>query len=240
MGSTPAFGAVAPADPEAPRARHLLAAAGMTPGVWLGIVGFALIVAASLLPWYTISAQVPPAYPQMTTIIQFDGISGLYVHPDLRTGLGLGVPSVGFPIAVIFVISALFKIRKIIRSSTRKMRAATLARSSIMIAIPLVATFIAISMLPSFLPASAPTQAHALARAVSAQPLGGSTSFEFPGVGTPLQGTLQWGFGPALWVMIGAAVLMNLASKLEMRAYRKAAHALEMEQAERLETAPPR
>ena len=62
---------------------------------------------------------------------------------------------------------------------------------------------------------------------IGAQPFGGTQSFAFsvkvtelaPPITVP--GALFWGFGPALWVMIGAAVLLNLGSRLEMYAFKK-------------------
>ena len=76
--------------------------------------------------------------------------------------------------------------------------------------------------------------------AISSQPFGGSQQFEFPDPGNPLAtttGTLQWGFGPALYLMVVAAVLMNLGSKLEMRVYRRVTHELELEAADERESA---
>ncbi len=222
-------------------ARQWLQAAGMTPGVWVGIAGYALMVAASLLPWYNVSARVPGIEPyvhthdfdNMTTIIQFDGINGLFVHPLLKEALGLGVPAVGFPFAVLFLISALLKIRKIVRSNQHKLRAATLTRSSFLILIPLAVTLIAIMTLPNYVPASAPVEAQNLAHAVAAQPFGGSSDFSFqvPLAGTQ-QGTLEWGFGPAIYVMIAAALLMNVGSQLEMRLYRRFTKEFSVKQAE--------
>jgi hypothetical protein len=219
----------------------VLKAAGMTPGVWLGLSGYVLLVVASLLPWYNISAQIPGVYDGVTTIIQFDGINGLFVHPDLKAAVGFGVPSVGFPIAIFFILSAVLKIRKIIRSNEHKMRAATLVRSSIAILVPFVVTLAAILAIPSAIPSSAPAQAQSLAHAVAAQPFGGSAAFDFPNATDPTtqnHGNLYWGFGPALFLMIVSAVLMNLGSQLEMRSYRKAMHELEMEGAETREQSP--
>jgi hypothetical protein len=216
-------------------ARQWLKAAGMTPGVWVGIAGYILMVAASLLPWYNVSARVPSVqgFADMTSIIQFDGVNGLYVHPLLKEGLGLGVPAIGFPFAILFLFSALMKIRKIIRSNQHKMRAATLTRSSFLILIPLIITLAAIMTLPNFVPSSAPVEAQNLAHAVAAQPFGGSSHFTFDAPQTGLEGgDLQWGFGPAIYVMIAAALLMNVGSQLEMRVYRRLTKEVAVEAAE--------
>lgn len=238
--------AVADEPPGNPSFLAMLRAGGLTPGVWLGIAGYVLLVAASLLPWYNVSAQLPGlpapnAFQDMTTIIQFDGLNGLFVHEQLKSALGFGVPSIGFPFAIFFFISAILKIRKIIRSNQHKMRAATLVRSSIAILVPFAVTLAAIYTIPSYLPASAPAQAQILAHAISSQPFGGSQQFDFPDPANPVAtttGTLQWGFGPALYLMIVAAVLMNLGSQLEMRVYRRVTHELEVEAAEERESAP--
>lgn len=215
--------------------RGFLFAIPATPGVWMGIVGLALFVVASALPWYVISAKFPFAgYPDYTTIIQFDGISGLYVDPELKSNLGLSPPSVAFPVAIVFAVTAFFKIRKLIRTTQHKMRAGTLFRSSLTILIPLTITLAAITQIPSIIPADAPQQVKDLGHSIAAQPFGGEDNFTFePAPGFPQSGQLRWGFGPALWVMILAAVVMNLGSRLEMRAYRKAARQLVIEQAGR-------
>ena len=245
MGATRASCAVAEETSGDPSFKSLLVAAGMTPGVWLGIGGYVLLVVASLLPWYNVSANIPnvPPYDQgMTTLIQFDGVNGLYVDQNLKAAVGFGVPAVGFPVGILFLISAVFKIRKIIRSNEHKMRAATLTRSSIAILVPLAVTLAAIYSIPSFLPSSAPVQAQALAHAISDQPFGGSAPFSFPhptlaDPSATSVGTLQWGFGPALLLMVIAAVLMNVGSQLEMRVYREATHQLELQAAAEREAA---
>jgi hypothetical protein len=232
MGAPRASRPVAERDASDPTFRAVLQAAGMTPGVWLGIGGYVLFVLASFLPWYSVSGQIPgvPPYDQRTTIIQFDGLNGLYVHDDLKAALGFGVPAVGFPIAVFFVLGAIMKIRKIIRSNEHKMRAATLTRSSIAILLPFALTMVAIFALPAIIPSAAPAQAQDLARAIAAQPFGGSAQFSFPNPlipGASNTGTLWWGFGPALWLMVVAAFTMNLGSQLEMRVYRRVIRELE-------------
>ena len=228
-----------------PSFRAVLQAAGMTPGVWMGIGGYVLFVVASFLPWYFVSAQIPgvPPYENPTVIIQFDGLNGLFVHQDLRTALGFGVPAVGFPIAIFFMISGILKIRKIIRSNQHKMRAATLTRSSFAILIPFGLTLVAIYTIPMFVPDTAPNQAQFLAQAIAERPFGGAQQFNFPDPANPAAtrtGTLQWGFGPALFLMLAAAFIMNFGSQLEMRIYRRITKELELQaQAERAAHAKP-
>jgi hypothetical protein len=243
MGQTRASRAVADAGSDKASVKAVLQAAGMTPGVWLGLGGYVLLVIASLLPWYNISAQIQgvSGFETMTTIVQFDGINGLYVHPNLKSAVGFGVPTVGFPIAIFFILSAILKIRKIIRSNEHKMRAATLVRSSIAILVPFAVTLVALMAIPAALPSSSPPEAQALAHAIAAQPFGGTQPFTFPNLVDPTvtnSGTLQWGFGPALYLMVVSAVLMNVGSQMEMRSYRKAMLQVELEGAERREQSP--
>jgi hypothetical protein len=94
--------------------------------------------------------------------------------------------------------------------------------------------------LPNFIPASSPAQAHQLAEAIAANPFGGSSSFTFQDPVIPGRthtGTLSWGFGPALFLMVVAAVMMNLGSQLEMRVYRQAIRELEAQAARERERA---
>lgn len=195
-----------------------------SPGLWLGIGGMVMFLVAAFLPWYTISAKFPSAgFNDWTVIIQFDGLNGLFVHGDLKTRLGLGVPAVGFPLIILFVVSFFFKIRKLVRSTSHKARSASLFRGSINILIPVILTIIVISQFALFIPGDAPPEIKDLGQAIAGQPFGGERNFTLTDdVGLQHQGSLRWGFGPALWVMIAAAALMNLGSQLEKRIARKA------------------
>lgn len=195
--------------------------------MWLGFAGLALIIIASALPWYTVSARFPTAgYNEFTPVVQFDGLNGLFVHPELKANLGLAPPAVGFPVAVLFIISAALKVRKILRSATTKMRSGTLVRGSLLVLIPFVATVIVVSQATLFVPADAPTQARDVAQTISSQPLGGTSQVTLEAPTSALhQGELRWGFGPAVYLMVASVVILNLSSRLEIRSahstYRK-------------------
>jgi hypothetical protein len=201
-----------------------------SPGLWFGIIGMAMFLLSALLPWYTISAKYPsvPEFREWTVIIQFDGINGLFVHPQLKEKLGLGVPSVGFPLIIFFAISFYFKLRKLIRSTSHKARSASLFRGSINILIPVILTIVIISQFALFIPGDAPPEAKDLGQAIAGQPFGGERNFTFTdSLGFQHQGSLRWGFGPALWIMVAAAVLMNVGSQMEKRVARKALRELQ-------------
>jgi hypothetical protein len=175
------------------------------------------------LPWYTITALFPSAgYDAWTVIIQFDGLNGLYVDPQVKSRIGLGVSPIGFPIVILFVISAFRKIRKLIRSTTHKARSASLLRGSLNILIPVGITLGIITQFASFIPDDAPPEIKALGQAIASQPFGGQQEFTLRDeLGLEHSGSLGWGFGPALWVMVAAAVIMNVGSQWEKRAARK-------------------
>jgi len=225
----PATGDEPPAGAEGgPPWYRLLFSIPPTPGMWLGLAGLVLIVLASALPWYTVSARFETAgYPDMTPILQFDGINGLFVHPDLKANLGLTPPAVGFPVALLFVVSSFLKVRKLVRSASHKMRAGTLVRGSLVVLLPLAATVLAVGLGALLVPADAPTEVHDLVGTVSGQPLGGAAQFTLDTPSAPAQpGSLEWGFGPALWVMAAAALIMNVGSRMEVHSARRAQRAL--------------
>lgn len=213
--------------------RQILKAIARSPGVLLGSAGYLLFLIATFLPWYFVSVLAPGTpFGSETTVLQFDGINGLYVHPNLQAVLGFSAPSVGFPVGLVFLFSVPFKIRKLMRSSTKKLRAATLFRSSLLTIVPAIATIALIVLLPSFIPAGAPTVVHQMAGQISSHPVAGSAPIVFP-AGVPVAAQMHWGFGSALFLMIVASVLMNLGSQFERRAHRRAHQGPIIEQAQR-------
>lgn len=210
-----------------------------TPGFWVGMGGLVLVAVGSALPWYSVQGRFPGAgYPELTTIVGFDGLNGLFVHPQLEANLGLSPPPVGFPVTALFILSAFLKFRKLVRSTTHRMRGATMVRGSLMVVVPILVTLVVVTQVPLFVPADAPPVARAMADQVSGQPFGGSANLTLETPSSGLQpGDLSWGFGPAVWVMAVAVVLMNVGSRLDERFARKAFERLEAEQ--RREGPPP-
>ena len=216
--------------------RAILKAIAASPGVWLGIGGYALALFATFLPWYFVAVRAEGTqFDPLTTVLQFDGLNGLFVHPELKPVLGVSAPSVGFPIGLLFLITIPFKVRKLLRSSAKKMRAVTLLRSSIYTVVPAIATIALIVLLPSFIPADAPLIAHEMAGDIASQPLGGGSPIVFQRdlpVRVAVPAEMHWGFGPALFLMLVAAVLMNLGSRLERRSQSRAHQQGLLDQAE--------
>jgi hypothetical protein len=99
-----------------------------------------------------------------------------------------------------------------------------LFRGCLHIAIAVVITVILIMSIATVVPGSAPQQAKDLAHSVSTHPFGGEENFsvEDPVLGSDHNGSLRWGFGPALQVMGLAAGLLVVGALLESGAGRKA------------------
>jgi hypothetical protein len=212
-----------------------------TPGLLLGIVGLVLVAVGSALPWYSVEGRFPGAgYPEFSTIVGFDGLNGLFVHPQLEQNLGLAPPSIGFPVVLVFAFSAFLKVRKLIRTTTHRMRGSTMVRGSLIVLVPVIATLVVVTQVPLFIPADAPAEARAMGQHVSAQPLGGAATvtLQTPTSG-PQEGQLRWGFGPAVWVMLAAVVVMNVGSRLDVRAARRALGQLQQQQQQAGEEPPP-
>jgi len=195
-------------------------------GTWIGVVAMFTFLVATALPWYRVSAEVQP-YIERTTIIEFDGIRGLTVDPRLNAVFDFALPSVLFPVTLIVAIALVFRLRGLFKAPSPGKRAWTFVRATIGILLPIgVAVFI-ISQVPNYVPPDAPGEIQQLARAVGSQPFGGREEMHVnvTTAGAPFTGEadvlLEWGFGPALYVMIGAVGLYIVAAAIEMGASRR-------------------
>ncbi len=195
-------------------------------GTWIGVTAMFTFLFATALPWYAVVAEVDP-YVARTTIIEFDGLRGLTVDPRLADLFDFSMPSFLLPVTLIVAIALIFRLRSLFKAPTAAKRAWTFVRGTIGILLPVgVAVFI-ISQVPSFVPPDAPGEIHQLGVAIGSQPFGGQETLEvnitspqsqYQGEATAI---LEWGFGPALYVMIGAVVLYVVAAAIEMGASRR-------------------
>lgn len=196
-------------------------------GTWLGVVAMFTFLVATALPWYSVVATVDP-FLERTTIIEFDGLRGLTVDQRLRDVFDFSMPSFLLPITVIVAIALLFRLRSLFKAPTPGKRAWTFVRSTIGILLPLAVALFIISQVPSFVPPDAPDEIQQLAHAVGTQPFGGTDHIHVtisPGQSPIYVGEadvyLEWGFGPAVYVMLGAVALYFIAAAIELGAARR-------------------
>lgn len=196
-------------------------------GTWIGVLAMFTFLVATALPWYSVVASVDP-FIERTTIIEFDGLRGLTVDQRLKDVFDFSMPSFLLPVTVIVAIALLFRLRSLFKAPTPGKRAWTFVRSTIGILLPLgVAVFI-ISQVPSFVPPDAPSEIQHLGQAVGSRPFGGTEDIHVtitPGQSPLYVGEadvhLEWGFGPAVYVMLGAVALYFIAASIEMGASRR-------------------
>ena len=195
-----------------------------TLGTFLGIGGMVLFLLAASLPWYNVSGLFPAAgYSEWTTLIQFDGVRGLYVLPELRERLGFQMPSFFFPFVLLLVFTFLLRLRRLRNAKTPAERGKSFLKGTIGIVLPIAVAVLVISQIPNFIPPDADPEVSRLGQEIGTHPFGGEAQFTFPGPinGTAVTGDLRWGFGPALTVMAAAAGLLVFAAIIEYGAGRR-------------------
>ncbi len=193
-------------------------------GTWIGVLAMFTFLFATALPWYTISAEIDP-YVQRATIIEFDGLRGLYVDERLAEFLDFGLPNVLLPITLIVAVMLVFRLRSLFKAPSPGKRAGSFIRSTVGILLPIGLALFVITQVPNFVPPDAPTEIHQLAASIGSQPLGGSERLEINTSVPPISGqatvSMDWGFGLALYVMIGAVGLYIVAAMIEASASRR-------------------
>lgn len=207
-----------PALPQKPKGLFFVIPPSL--GTFVGIAGMVLFLYASTLPWYSIAGRLPSlGFPDWTPLIGFDGITGLSVHPELQNRIGLAVPSIAFPLILIFLISFYFRLRGLMRAPSHRVRSKSFLRGTLWVIVPIAITLALLMMLPSLVPASAPTQAHDLAQQIAANPSGGESDFQVTDpLGTTHNGQVRWGFGPGVTFLLAAAALMAAGAVLDRAA----------------------
>jgi hypothetical protein len=196
-------------------------------GTWIGVVAMVTFLVATALPWYSVVATVDPFLPR-TTIIEFDGLRGLTVDQRLREVFDFSMPSFLLPVTLIVAIALVFRLRSLFKAPTPGKRAWSFVRSTIGILLPLGVALFIISQVPSFVPPDAPGELQELADAVGQKPFGGTKELhvtirpdQSPTYAGEADIFLEWGFGPAVYVMIGAVGLYIVAAAIEMGASRR-------------------
>jgi len=204
-------------------------------GLALGIVAIVITVAALFLPWYTITASSqagPLAQQGGVTLMAIDGVRGLTVNmflganSDSSSGY-TSLVSAQLPFAILIAAGIVLLALDVIGVKSGKSLGTKLIVGMVTTLLPVILILLVIALLPSFLPMASglfpdqttQNQVESMVRTVSGSPLGGTTSSQFPVVGTT---TVSWSLGIGAYLLIVAAILrlvggfvMYSASKLQ-------------------------
>jgi hypothetical protein len=193
-------------------------------GLGLGIVALLIMVTALFFPWYTITASSqagPLANQGDVTLMNIDGINGIQVNlffgpgGDATSGYS-SLFSLQIPFAILIAVGLILLALDVIGVKNPKSLGLKFMLGAITSLIPIILIFIFINQLPIFLPWASqlapgrtiPPQLETTVRAIAGNPVTGTTSQQFPTVGTT---TVNWGFGVGAYMFIAAAVIRIIA-----------------------------
>lgn len=199
-------------------------------GLLLAVVAIVLTVAGLFLPWYRISAssQVGPFAQQGgVTLLHIDGTNGIQVNTFLSSAADSpsGYATLFFlqiPFATLLAAGVALLVLDVIGVRSGKKLGGKMMTGALTSLLPFVLIFVFITQLPSFLPFAAsliPGQTilpelETILRTVADKPISGSTSEQFPFIGTT---TVNWGYGLGAYLFLAAAAIRIIGGILVRR-----------------------
>jgi len=196
-------------------------------GLILGVSAILVTVGALALPWYSIvaSSQTGPLSGQGgVNLMTVDGIDGMRVNmflgSDSESSSGYrSLLSMQIPFALMIAAGLILLALDIIGVKNGKSIGGKFIIGAVISLLPFVLIYLFIALLRLFLPlvsSLAPdenivSQLEQMVRTIAANPASGTTSQEFPTVGTA---TVSWGFGVGAYLFVVAAVMRVVAGMI--------------------------
>jgi hypothetical protein len=190
-------------------------------GLIIGIVAIIITAVALFVPWYSVTASSetgPLAQEGGVTLMTLDGVNGVSVNlflgadnSDSTSGY-VNLFSAMMPFAIILAASVVLLALDVIGVKNGKSLGKKLMIGVISTLLPVILIIVFVSQLSALTPLAAgllpgqgvPTQVESMVRAISASPMGGAATSQFPVVGST---TVNWGLGLGSYLFIVAAVL---------------------------------
>ena len=193
----------------------------------LCIVGLIIAIFGLLLPWYSVSVNVSiPNYPNigLSDMIKIDGINGVQV--TLPNGDGpIPLGSFVLPFSVLIAISIVFLILATVGIAQSKKLGRKYIGRGIRLLVPFIVAFGILMALGSILPLIAPIGSNtnfdvsSTINAVSSAPFGGEKTVPIQNINVNGgQVDLKWGFGPGLYLLLFAGIILIVAGAIEIAA----------------------
>jgi hypothetical protein len=190
-------------------------------GLIIGIVAIIITAIALFLPWYGVTASSetgPLAQEGGVNLMTLDGVNGIAVNLFLGSGSSdstsgyVNLFSTAMPFAIILAASVLLLTLDVIGIKDGKNLGKKLIIGIVSTLLPVILIIVFVSQLSALTPLAAgllpgqgvPSQVESMVRAISASPMGGSATSQFPVVGST---TVNWGLGIGAYLFIVAAVL---------------------------------
>jgi hypothetical protein len=190
-------------------------------GLIIGIVAIIVTVAALFMPWYSVTASSetgPLAQEGGVNLMTLDGVNGVTVNlflgadnSDSTSGY-VNLFSAVMPFAIILAASVVLLTLDVIGVKNGKSLGKKLMIGIISTLLPVILIIVFVSQLSALTPLMAgvlpgqgvPSQVESMVGAISASPMGGSATSQFPVVGST---TVNWGLGIGAYLFIVAAIL---------------------------------
>jgi hypothetical protein len=190
-------------------------------GLIIGIVAIIVTVAALFMPWYSVTASSetgPLAQEGGVNLMTLDGVNGVTVNlflgadnSDSTSGY-VNLFSAVMPFAIILAASVVLLTLDVIGVKNGKSLGKKLMIGIISTLLPVILIIVFVSQLSALTPLMAgvlpgqgvPSQVESMVGAISASPIGGSATSQFPVVGST---TVNWGIGIGAYLFIVAAIL---------------------------------
>jgi hypothetical protein len=190
-------------------------------GLIIGIVAIIITAVALFVPWYSVTALSetgPLAQEGGVTLMTLDGVNGVAVNLFLGAGNSdstsgyVNLFSAVMPFAIILAASVVLLTLDVIGVKSGKSLGKKLMIGVISTLLPVILIIVFVSQLSALTPLAAgllpgqgvPSQVESMVRAISASPMGGAATSQFPVVGST---TVNWGLGIGSYLFIVAAVL---------------------------------
>ncbi len=190
-------------------------------GLIIGIVAIIITAVALFVPWYSVTASSETgalAQGGGATLMTLDGVNGVTVNLFLGAGNSdstsgyVNLFSAMMPFAIILAASVLLLTLDVIGIKNGKNVGKTLLIGVINTLLPVILIIVFVSQLSALTPLAAvflpgqgvPATVESMVRAISAAPLGGVATSQFPVIGST---TVNWGLGLGSYLFIAAAVL---------------------------------
>ena len=190
-------------------------------GLIIGIVAIIVTAVALFVPWYSVTASSetgPLAQEGGVTLMTLDGVNGIAVNlflgadnSDSTSGY-VNLFSAVMPFAIILAASVVLLTLDVIGVKDGKNLGKKLIIGVISTLLPVILIIVFVSQLSALTSLAAgvlpgqgvPSQVESMVGAISASPMGGSATSQFPVVGST---TVNWGLGIGAYLFIVAVVL---------------------------------
>jgi hypothetical protein len=196
-------------------------------GIALGLIAILIIVLALPMAWYNINASSqagPLAGEDNVNLMNINGIEGLQINLFLG---GEGESTSGYrsllstqiPFAIIIAAGLILLLFDIIGVKSGKKIGRKFIFGAITSLLPFIIIVIFMMQLPVFLPwaeqllqgQGIPVEVDQMIKTIAANPITGTTSQDFPVVGTT---TVRWGFGIGAYLFLIAAGIRVIAGAI--------------------------